>query len=254
MRLTNKIGNIRLEPGDTLLLQTRSEFVTTFRNDPDFYLVSPVEGDEPRLHHKMTLCAFFTVWLILWLIATSFFVDRKDFGLMSPPIATITIAALMVLTRCMRMSEARHALDLQTLLTIGAALGLGQALTVSGAADAVAKTVVQWIGDNPYILLILIYMLTAVFTEAITNNAVAAMLLPLSVLLAWNGGYHPRPFIMAVTLAASLSFLTPIGYQTNLMVMGPGGYRPLDYLRCGLPVVLLVGVIAIVLIPIIWPF
>ncbi len=254
VRLTNKIGSIRLEPGDTLLLQTRSEFVSTYRNSRDFYLVSSVEGDEPRLHHKMTLCAGLTLGLIVWLIATSFFVERADMGLMSPPIATITIAVLMVLTRCMRMSEARNAIDLQMLVTIGAALGLGRALTESGAADIIARHLVSAVGNNPYVLLLLIYCMTAVFTEAITNNAVAAMLLPLSVLLAWNGGYSPRPFVMAVTIAASLSFLTPIGYQTNLMVMGPGGYRPVDYLRCGLPIVILVGIVALLLIPLVWPF
>ncbi|MBM4000721.1 MAG: SLC13 family permease [Planctomycetes bacterium] len=253
-RLTGKIGDIRLQPSDTLLLQTRGEFVSTFRNSRDFYLVSSVDGDEPRLHHKMSLCGVLTLALIGWLIATSFFVEGAETGLMSPPVATISIAILMVLTKCLRISEARGALDIQLLITIGAALGLGRALLESGAADMISRAMLDVVGDRPYGLLIVLYLMTAVFTEAITNNAVAAMLLPLAALMAWNGGYSPRPFVMAVVVAASLSFLTPIGYQTNLMVMGPGGYRPSDYIRCGLPVVLLVGVTALLLIPWIWPF
>ena len=96
--------------------------------------------------------------------------------------------------------------------------------------------------------------MTLVFTEMITNNAVAAMLLPIALSVAKEGGYSPRPFIIAITLAASLSFITPIGYQTNLMVMGPGGYRPSDYLRCGLPLAVIVTATALLLIPQIWGF
>lgn len=254
MRLTNKIGNIRLEPGDTLLLQTRGEFVSVYRHSPDFYLVSPVAGDEPRLHHKMPLCVGLTVLLIVWLAATSFWADLPHLGLASPAVATITIATLMVLTRCMRMSEARNALDVQTLLTIGAALGLGRALTESGAADMLARQLISFVGDHPYGLLAALYLITIVLTEGITNNAVAAMLLPLGAMVAWHGGYDPRPFVMAITVGASLSFLTPIGYQTNLMVMGPGGYRPWDYVRAGLPLTVALALVNLLLIPRIWPF
>ena len=98
------------------------------------------------------------------------------------------------------------------------------------------------------------YVLTVVLTETISNNAVAAMLLPLAVEIAATGDWNARPFIFAITIAASLSFVTPIGYQTNLMVMGPGGYRPRDYFRCGLPLAILMGIFAMVLIPLIVKF
>lgn len=254
IRLTNKIGDIQLEAGDTLLLQTRSEFVTTYRNHRDFYLVSAVQGAEARLHHKMPLCALLGLGLIVWLVATSFFVNDREQGLMSPPVAALSIATLMILTRCMRISEARSAIDVPLFITIAAALGLGRALTESGAADILSRGLVGVVGSNPYVLLVLLYIITALFTETITNTAVAAMLLPLATLIAWNSGLNPRPFLMAVTLAASLSFITPIGYQSNLMVMGPGGYRPLDYVRCGLPLAIVVGVVALLLIPRIWGF
>ena len=255
VRLTNKIGNIRLEPGDTLLLQTRDEFVASYRNSRDFYLVSSVEGWQPRAHHKVPIAAALSTLLIVWLVAgswpglTDFFGDAG-----SPAVAGISIACLMVTTGCLRLADARSALDLRVLLTIAGALGLGRALEVSGAAQLIATGIVGLIGQHPYLLLIAIYLLTVVFTEMISNNAVAAMFLPLAVAVAWESGYNPRPFIMAITLAASLSFITPIGYQTNLMVMGPGGYRPSDYARCGTPLAIAVGLTALILIPQVWPF
>ncbi len=251
VRLTNKIGNILLEPGDTLLLQTRNEFITTYRNSRDFYLVSAVEGAEPRRYDKAKIAALMVGILILWLALMSL-VDFGVPGLNSPAIAAITIAGLMIVTGCLKMSEARNAIDLQTLLTIAAALGLGTALESSGAASNIAEALVDSVG-HPYLLLVVIYLITVIFTEMITNNAVAAMLFPIAVSVAMAGNYNPRPYVIAVTLAASLSFITPIGYQTNLMVMGPGGYRPSDYLKCGLPLAIAVSITALVLIPLIWP-
>jgi di/tricarboxylate transporter len=256
VRLTNKIGNIVLEPGDTLLLQTRSEFVSTYRNSRDFYLVSDVEGAEPRRHHKMQLSAILAGLLILWLILTpSFKAIPSLAAFSSPAIAAITIAVAMMVTKCLTVSEARNSLELQPLLTIAGALGLGLALERSGAARGIAEFLVAHVGpDRPYLLLIVVYFMTQVFTEGITNTAVVAMMLPIAIAIAAEGGYNPRPFIMGITLAASLSFMTPIGYQTNLMVMGPGGYRPIDYLKCGLPLAIAVTITALALIPMVWPF
>ncbi len=268
VRLTNKIGNIVLEPADTLLLQTRNEFVTTYRNSRDFYLVSSVEGDEPRRHDRALLAGVLAVLLVGWLAITSFL--GKDFvnadwaqspwvavwqGVSAPEVIAIATAVLMILTRCLRVSDARASIDYQILFIIVGALGLGKALESSGVAHTLAEGVVTLVGaDHPWLLLVMLYLITMLLTELITNNAVAAMLFPLAVALAWQGDYNPRPFVMAVTLAASLSFITPIGYQTNLMVMGPGGYRPTDYFRAGLPVTIVVTLTAIFFIPKMWPF
>ncbi len=255
VRLTNKIGNIRLEPGDTLLLQTRDEFVTAYRNSRDFYLVSSVEGWQSRLHHKATLAAALAVGLIVWLIVGMWpGLEGQVGNLGSPALAATTVAALMVATGCLRVADARASIDIRVILTIAGALGLGHALQSSGAAGMMATGMVRLVGDHPYLLLIAVYLLTVVLTEAISNNAVAAMLVPLAIAVAWEGGHNPRPFIMAITLAASLSFITPIGYQTNLMVMGPGGYRPSDYARCGTPLAIAIGITALILIPRVWPF
>jgi di/tricarboxylate transporter len=255
LRLTNKIGNIRLEPGDTLLLQTRDEFVAAYRNSRDFYLVSSVEGWQPRLHHKAKVAACLAIGLVVWLIVGMWpGLENLVGNLGSPALAATTIAALMVASGCLRVADARGAIDIRIILTIAGALGLGHALQASGAADMIATAIVGWVGDNPYLLLIVVYLLTVLLTEMISNNAVAAMFVPLAIAVAWESGYNPRPFIMAITLAASLSFVTPIGYQTNLMVMGPGGYRPIDYVRCGTPLAIAIGITALTLIPLMWPF
>lgn len=253
VRLSNKIGNIRLEPGDTLILQTRNEFVPAYRNSRDFYLVSAVEGSAPPRHDKIRLAAGLVILLIVWLSLTPWLSQLGIMGLGSTAVASIAVAGLLIVTGCLRISDARNAIDLQVLITIASALGLGFALTKSGAAGAIAETLVG-LFQHPYLLLIVVYVLTLMLTEMITNTAVAAMLFPLAVAVAWEGGYNPRPFIIAITLAASLSFITPIGYQTNLMVMGPGGYRFSDYMRCGLPLAIAVSVTALVLIPLVWGF
>ena len=255
VRLTNKIGNIQLEAGDTLLLQTRSEFVSNFRNNLDFYLVSSVEGDEPRRHDRARLAGGLALILVGLLVFISLLTGQVPMGLGIEAAVAMAVALLMVVTRCLRIADARAAIDLQLLLTIVGALAMGRALTVSGAADAVAGGMVQLVGSgNPWTLLIVLYLLTMIFTELITNNAVVALLFPLAVAVAADSGHHPRPFIIAIALASSLAFITPIGYQTNLMVMGPGGYRPRDYLRSGIPISLLVALTAMVLIPRFWPF
>jgi di/tricarboxylate transporter len=255
-RVTSKIGDIVLEPGDTLLLQTMGEFVSSHRNNREFYLVSDVSEATPIRAEKMSTAGIIGIGLIFWLTATSFMPSETLGGLASPAIAALTVAILMCLTRCVRLADARSSLDMQILLTIAAALGLGKALDVSGVARIAAEALVgiPFIGNHPFAMLLALYLLTVIFTETITNNAVAAILIPLAASLAWAGDVSPRPFIIAVALGASLSFVTPIGYQTNLMVMGPGGYRPADYMRTGLPLAIGVGVTAMLLIPMIWPF
>ncbi len=259
-RLPSKIGDIDLQAGDTLLLQTRTEFSRRFRHSSDFYLVADVKGSAARRHHRAWLAVVLLAALVIWLMGTSV-VSRMGVenamlaGLGSTAIAGVAIAGLMIVGRCLSLNEARSSVDLHVLVTIAAALGLGAALQESGAAKSIAETLVGLVGGgNPYLLLIVLYVLTVVFTETITNNAVAVMLFPIAVETAAVGGHSPRPFVMAIVLAASLSFLTPVGYQTNLMVMGPGGYHPRDYLRAGWPLALLMAVTALTLIPLIWPF
>ena len=260
-RLPAKLGDIELTSGDTLLLQTAPGFVRNFRNRHDFYLVSDVEGSVARRHEKIGWAVAITVGLIGWLFAMPFLPQLVNAlgipfsSFMVDPASAIFVAALgMIVTRCLSAADARSAIDLPMLMTIGAAIALGTAVSESGAAAYVAGSIARSVGQQEYLGLTVVFILTILFTEMISNAAVAALMVSIALGLAATLGCSPRPFIMAVTLAASLSFISPIGYQTNLMVMGPGGYRPRDYLRAGLPLTILVAVIALILIPIIWPF
>ena len=253
--MTNKIGNIVLEPGDTLLLQTTPDFVDRHRNSRDFYLVSAVQGARPRRNDRALLATLLALVLIGWLAATSF-LKAHDLlpGFASTAVAAIAVAGLMVASRCVTIGDARRSIDLPLLMTIAGALGLAKAIDESHAAENIAQGIIRVVGHDPWMLLITVYVLTMIFTEMITNNAVAATLIPIAVRVAEGAALNPRPFVMAIALAASLSFLTPIGYQTNLMVLGPGGYRPRDYMRVGLPVAVVVAVTAITIIPRVWAF
>jgi len=245
-----------LEAGDTLLLQTRSNFLRKYRNSVQFYLVSDVDGYQAPKHEHALLAGVLGLALIASLILCSIPAVQDMVPLFqnteAPAVLAVSVACLMILTRAVSVSVARSSLDMQVLLAIVGALGLGEALWVSGAAAGIASLLVGVV-SNKYLLLIVVYLIAMLFTELITNNAVASILLPIAISIAWKGGYNPQPFIMAVALAASLSFLTPVGYQTNLMVMGPGGYIPRDYLKIGIPVAATVTISALMLIPYFWP-
>ncbi len=261
-RLPRKIGEIELMAGDTLLLQTTGGFVRNFRNRPDFYLVSDVEDGDSRRHERIGWAVGILVGLIAWLFTMPFLPawlgEVYPAGVpqfLTEPSAAIFVAALaMLFTRCLSTRDARNAIDFPMLLTIGAAIGLGYGVKECGAARWLAESIVGGIGDDPYLGLAVVFIITVCFTEMISNAAVAALMVFVAIDFANSIGCDPRPFIMAVTMAASLSFVSPIGYQTNLMVMGPGGYRPSDYLRAGLPLTIVVGTLAVVIIPWIWHF
>ncbi len=257
-RLPRKIGDIELSPGDTLLLQTGHGFVRSFRNRPDFYLVSGVEDSSSRRHDKLIPSLLITVGLVIWLLLQPWLAGfALPEAFCSPPAAIFVAALILVATRCVSPAEARRAIDLPMLITIGAAIGIGIGFAECGAAESVAGLISNVIGSSGqscYIALAGLFVATILLTEMISNIAVAQMMFYIAVSLASRFDVSPRPFIIAITLAASLSFISPIGYQTNLMVMGPGGYRPRDYLKAGLPLSIMVTVVAVTLIPMVWSF
>ena len=244
-RLARRLGDIVLQSGDTLLLQTGPHFDDAHRNNRDFFLVSRVSDSKPPRHDR----AFLSLVLLGVLVAllTSQIVPTV--------MAAFLVAGAMIVGGCISVAEARASLELQTLFAIAGAIALGQALLTSGAVHAIAHTAVSTLGAlGPYAVLAGIALLTMLFTEIVTNTAAAALMFPLGVATAVDLGVDPRPFVMVVALIASASFLTPIGYQTNLMVYGPGGYRFTDFGRVGLPLSLLLLVLATVLAPMVWTF
>jgi di/tricarboxylate transporter len=165
----------------------------------------------------------------------------------------------MVGTGCISPGDARRSVDWQVLVAIAGSFGIGVALDKTGAAASVAGLLVdatQTLGPNlgPWVALIVLYFFGSVVMEILTNNAAAVLMFPICLATAQQLNVDPRPFVIALALAASASFMTPIGYQTNMMVYGPGGYRFGDFFRVGAPLNLILGIVAIILIPIFWPF
>ncbi|HRX86311.1 MAG TPA: SLC13 family permease [Phycisphaerae bacterium] len=248
-RLRRKIGDIILKPGDTLLLQVGEHFERTFRGNTDFFLVSEVQ-DSGAVRHERAAMALGILGIVVVLLAT------KDLTGIPTAVAALAGSGLMVALRCVSIGVARRSVDWQVLVVIFAALGFGTAIDRSGLAETVATNLVDWARALGGLIgvLVAVYLLTSVLTEVISNIGAAAIVFPIAVAVAQTLHVDPRPFAVAIAVAASASFSTPIGYQTNLMVYGPGGYRFSDFLRVGVPMNLLVMLLATLLIPHFWPF
>jgi di/tricarboxylate transporter len=242
-RLAGRIGDIVLRPGDVLLLEAGEAFVDEHRSRSDFVLASPVQGASPPRYERAWMAG-----TILAVLVTTITLEW-----MSTVTAAFLGAGAMLLTRCCTLVEARRALDLTVLVAIAAAFGLGQAMQTTGLDRALADLVVSVGADSPFAALVAIYLVTALLTEVVTNNAAAVLAVPIAVSLADRLDAEPMGYVIAVMMAASASFLTPIGYQTNLMVFNAGGYRPLDYPRLGVPMSLVAGIATLVMVPWLWP-
>ena len=243
-RVRGKIGDIILRQGDTLLIEADPGFIRRQRNSRSFLLVSALEDSTPRRHAKAPVALAILAGMVV--LATS--------GVVSMLEAALVAAAALIATRCCTVGEARRGVDWSVLLVIGAALGLGRAMDQTGASAAIAEGVVGLAGSNPIFALIAIYLVTALLTEFITNNAAVALTFPIALATSQALDVNFFPFVIAIMMAGSASFATPLGYQTNLMVYGPGGYRFGDFARIGIPMALLVAAVTLTLAPIVWGF
>ncbi|GMV83920.1 MAG: SLC13 family permease [Planctomycetota bacterium] len=243
-RLRQKIGDIVLRPGDTLLLETLPTFVEQQRNSRDFYLVSALEGATVPRHDR--------AWIAVGILLAMVLAASLDW--LSMLSASLLAAIGLIATSCIGSGPARRSVDWQVLIVIAAAFGLGAALEKTGVAQAMATNLLSVAGEHPYSALVAIYFLTMICTAFMSNNAAAVLLLPIAMATSKSLDVNYMPFAIAVMLAASNEFSTPVGYQTNLMVYGPGGYRFGDYVRFGGPLNLLVAAIGLAIIPLVWPF
>jgi di/tricarboxylate transporter len=243
-RIPGRIGDIELRGGDTLLLEARPAFVELHRRSRDFFLVSAVQGSSPPRHERAAIA--FTIMAAM--------VAAVSIGGVPMLVAGLVAAGLMLMTRCTTGPLARRSIDWQVLTVIAASIALGTGLETTGAASSIAGAWLSMAGDNPILALAVVYVLTTVLSAFITNNGAAVLVFPLAVATAAALDVSVRPFVIAIMMAASASFATPIGYQTNLMVYGPGGYRFSDYLRIGLPLTALLAIVSLFLVPRIWPF
>jgi di/tricarboxylate transporter len=243
-RVPGKLGDITFRMGDTLLLEASHQFAEQYRFRRDFLLVSALNDSTPPDFRRAPRAM--GILLLMVLVSAS--------GLLQIMEAAFLAAAAMIVSGCITASRARRSVDLPVLLVIAASFSLGNAMTNTGAAEWVAGGLLGFGDLTPWAALALIYLLTAAFTEVITNNAAAVLMFPIALALSEQLGVQFLPFAVTVMFAASASFVTPLGYQTNLMVYGPGRYQFLDYVRIGLPLSVLVGLTAIMLIPMVWSF
>ncbi|PFG09266.1 SLC13 family permease [Marinobacter sp. LV10MA510-1] len=243
-RVPGKLGDITFRMGDTLLLEASHQFVEHYRFRRDFLLVSALNDSTPPDFRKAPRA--------LGILALMVLVSAS--GLLQIMEAAFLAAGAMIFSGCITASRARRSVDLPVLVVIAASFALGNAMTVTGAAAWVAGGLLGFGELTPWVALVLIYVLTAIFTEMITNNAAAVLMFPIALAVSQQLGVNFLPYAVAVMFAASASFITPLGYQTNLMVYGPGRYRFGDYVRIGFPLSLLAGGVVLSLVPLFWEF
>jgi len=243
-RLRGKIGDMVLRTGDTLLLEARPDFIEQQGRSRDFLLVSEVDGFHPPNHKGAPAALLITVAMVV--AAAS--------GVLSLLEAALVAAGLMIVTGCTSGQAARQAPDWKVLVVIAASFGVGAALQKSGAAGMLAEAIIGLAGGSPWATLALVFAATALLTAVATNNVAAVLAFPIALSAAQHMDVDVMPFAITIMVAASASFATPLGYQTNLMVYNAGGYRFGDFMRIGVPLTLLVGGVTVGLVPVVWGF
>lgn len=237
------LASVQLRPADKLLLEGTPDGFQALAQSGELVSITEPSARAYRRRHAP--------WVVAALVAV---VGLSAFGIADIQVlAMLAVAALLVL-RCIDNDEAWGSIDAAILIMIYSMLMIGAGLEATGALGLILGWVVPWLDGQPaWLLLVAVYALTSLLTEAITNNAVAVVLTPLVIGLAAELGIDPRPFVVAVMFAASASFATPIGYQTNTLVYGAGDYRFVDFLRIGVPMNLIVGAAVVLTIPLVFP-
>lgn len=238
-----QLEDLVVRVGDTLLLEGTTEDIQRLAADMELVSVSqPTEREYRREHAPIALAA------LIGLVALA------GFGVAPIFLLAILAVAVVLITRCIDADEAFASVDGRLLALIFSMLAIGVALESSGAVRLIVEAIAPYLSLLPPMLVVwAIYLLTSVLTEMVSNNAVAVVVTPIAVGLADVMGMDARPLVVAVMVAASASFATPIGYQTNMLVYGPGGYRFSDFMKVGIPLNLSIGLLASLIIPFIWP-
>jgi di/tricarboxylate transporter len=237
-------SDTRLRAGDAILVEARQESYEAIRKDRDFVVVSEIET--PR-YRKDKIVPALTIVAGVIVAAT--------LGIVPIMVGAIIGAVLLVGVGCLSLEDAYDAIEWKVIFLLGGILSLGVALDKTGAALYLSSEMIRYLGGlGPAAVVSALYLLSVLLTSAMSNNATAVLLAPIAIAAARELGVSPKPFLMAVTFAASASFMTPVGYQTNTMIYGVGQYRFTDFLRVGTPLNLLFWVLATIFIPVFFPF
>lgn len=253
--ITSNMNNERLRPGDSLIILAEPDFVETWVESKNFFLISSKgEVEKPIKTYKIG----WTVSLVLIMILGATFGEYLPTVKGNQPdmffFASLA-AVLMAILKIFPPKKYTRAISWDVLITIASAFAISRALINSGAAEDIAQTAINSVKNlGPRAVLAIIYLMTMIFTEIITNNAAAAISFPIALAAASQLGVDARPFIIAICVAASASFSTPIGYQTNLIVQSYGNYKFKDFLKVGLPLNIISFIISTLLIPLFWKF
>ena len=248
--LRERFEDEKLAFGDTLLVQGPAQKMNHLFQQKDFINLSEPKHSVLRIGKAPIAIAAILIFMVLGALS-------GRFGIPEIPIVQLAlISSLIVLiTRCVEPQEAYRAVEWKVVFMIFGMLGLGMAIEKSGLAQLIAQSMTDGLGiTNPAIMLSLVYLLAVIMTEIISNNAVAVLLTPLTIIIAQTMGVNPTPFIVAVMFGSSASFCTPIGYQTNTFVYGAGGYKFGDFFKVGLPLAIILWLMASFLIPVFFPF
>ncbi|RMG92715.1 MAG: TRAP transporter large permease subunit [Chloroflexi bacterium] len=238
------LADVPLRLGDILLVHGRRERLEALQDDGEFLLLAPVTLEKRRLSKAPFAVIIFL--LMIGIVAT---------GRLHISAAAVLAAMLMVLTGCLKMEEAYHAIQWQSVFLIAGMLPMGIAMDKTGTAQYLADQIVGTVGSmGPLGIMVGLFVLTTIITEFMSNAAAAVLVAPIAISAAVSVGADPRAFVMGVGIAASNSFLFPIGHQASVLVYGPGGYRFFDYTRVGLPLTLFIWLLMLIFLPIFWPF
>ena len=243
-QLKERFGDLVLKPGDTLLLEANKQFVEKQKFSKDFLVVSPVAEFVPT-HSRHRWFSLLSLGLMLLSVSMQW---------LSMFEAALLAIAIMLVSGTTTMRQAKKSLNTSVLMVIVASLGLGVAMQESGLADYLANTLIAPFSASPWLSLVAIFVITSALSSVVSNAAAAVLLFPIATAVAESLGVSLTPFVIAIMVAASASFATPIGYQTNLMVYGPGGYSYADFVRMGVPLTVVVGLVSVLIIPMVWSF
>lgn len=254
-RITSNLRSLKLSEGDNLVLLTTDRFIKNWGDSKIFYLTTYIrDHEENTAKSKKWLALSILLMMIAGATATDYLPKfehvQADMFLFSA-----IAAILMIWLRIVPHQKYTKAISWDILITIACSFGISKAMQNSGLADGIAHTAINFAKNwGPVGVLACIYLITTIFTEVITNNAAAAISFPIALAAAQQLGVDPKPFFVAICIAASASFATPIGYQTNLIVQGIGNYKFMDFVKVGVPLNIMMFIISMFLIPLLWSF